>query len=71
LPAGGDAETLVRHGAGTTSYARETHGLDAELGDQLRTDFADDLATNVTVVIPDAGESRQRTGVVTQPSSPR
>ena len=26
-----------------------------QVGDQLRTDFADNLATNVTIVIPDAG----------------
>jgi cyclic beta-1,2-glucan synthetase len=31
LPAGGDAETLVRHGAGYTTYARESHGLVQEL----------------------------------------
>jgi cyclic beta-1,2-glucan synthetase len=27
LPAGSDAETLVRHGAGYTTYTRESHGL--------------------------------------------
>ena len=31
LPAGSDAETLVRHGAGYTTYARESHGLVQEL----------------------------------------
>jgi cyclic beta-1,2-glucan synthetase len=31
LPAGGDAETLVRHGAGYTTYTRESHGLVQEL----------------------------------------
>jgi cyclic beta-1,2-glucan synthetase len=31
LPAGGDAETLVRHGAGCTTYERESHGLVQEL----------------------------------------
>ncbi len=31
LPAGGDAETLVRHGAGYTTYVRESHGLEQEL----------------------------------------
>jgi cyclic beta-1,2-glucan synthetase len=31
LPAGGDAETIVRHGAGYTSYTRESHGLVQEL----------------------------------------
>jgi cyclic beta-1,2-glucan synthetase len=31
LPAGGDGETLVRHGAGYTTYVRETHGLEQEL----------------------------------------
>jgi cyclic beta-1,2-glucan synthetase len=31
LPAGGDAETLVRHGAGYTTYSRESHGLAQEL----------------------------------------
>jgi cyclic beta-1,2-glucan synthetase len=31
LPAGRDAETIVRHGAGYTSYARESQGLEQEL----------------------------------------
>ncbi len=31
LPAGADAETLVRHGAGYTTYARVTHGLEQEM----------------------------------------
>ncbi len=31
LPAGKDAETLVRHGAGYTTYTRESHGLVQEL----------------------------------------
>ena len=31
LPAGGDAETLVRHGVGYTTYTRESHGLVQEL----------------------------------------
>ena len=31
LPAGGDAETLVHHGAGYTRYRRESHGLEQEL----------------------------------------
>ncbi len=31
-----------------------TSGSARQVGNQLRTDFADDLATNVTVVIPDA-----------------
>jgi cyclic beta-1,2-glucan synthetase len=31
LPAGRDAETLVRHGAGYTRYARESEGLEQEL----------------------------------------
>ena len=31
LPAGGDAETLVRHGMGYTTYTRESHGLVQEL----------------------------------------
>ena len=31
LPAGGDGETRVRHGAGYTSYTRDTHGLEQEL----------------------------------------
>ena len=31
LPAGRDAETLVRHGAGYTTYERESHGLQQEL----------------------------------------
>ncbi len=31
LPAGDDGETLVRHGAGYTTYVRETHGLEQEL----------------------------------------
>jgi cyclic beta-1,2-glucan synthetase len=31
LPAGGEGETLVRHGAGYTTYARESHGLVQEL----------------------------------------
>ncbi|HEY8040702.1 MAG TPA: glucoamylase family protein [Polyangiaceae bacterium] len=30
-PAGGDAGTLVRHGAGYTSYSRESHGVEQEL----------------------------------------
>jgi cyclic beta-1,2-glucan synthetase len=30
-PAGGDAETLVRHGMGYTTYTRESHGLVQEL----------------------------------------
>jgi putative drug exporter of the RND superfamily len=33
-----------------------------QVGDQLRTDFADDLATNVTVVIPDASGITQYLG---------
>ncbi|HXN31081.1 MAG TPA: hypothetical protein VN894_04435, partial [Polyangiaceae bacterium] len=31
LPAGRDAETLVRHGVGYTAYARESHGLEQRL----------------------------------------
>ncbi len=31
LPAGGDVETLVRHGMGYTTYSRESHGLVQEL----------------------------------------
>ena len=31
LPAGGDAETLVHHGPGYTTYTRESHGLVQEL----------------------------------------
>ncbi len=31
LPAGKDADTLVRHGAGYTTYTRESHGLVQEL----------------------------------------
>ena len=31
LPAGRDAETLVRHGAGYTTYARSSHGLEQKL----------------------------------------
>ena len=31
LPAGRDAQTLVRHGAGYTTYERESHGLEQEL----------------------------------------
>ena len=31
LPAGGEAETTVRHGAGYTTYTRESHGLVQEL----------------------------------------
>ncbi len=31
LPAGGDADTRVNHGAGYTTYTRETHGLEQEL----------------------------------------
>ncbi len=31
LPAGGTAQTLVRHGAGYTTYERESHGLVQEL----------------------------------------
>jgi cyclic beta-1,2-glucan synthetase len=31
LPAGREAETLVRHGAGYTTYTRESHGLRQEL----------------------------------------
>ncbi len=31
LPAGSDAETLVRHGVGYTTYTRESHGLVQEL----------------------------------------
>jgi len=31
LPAGGDVETIVRHGVGYTKYVRESHGLEEEL----------------------------------------
>lgn len=31
LPAGGDVETTVHHGAGYTTYVRESHGLQQEL----------------------------------------
>jgi cyclic beta-1,2-glucan synthetase len=31
LPAGGEAETIVRHGAGYTSFQRASHGLEQEL----------------------------------------
>jgi len=31
LPAGNNAETLVRHGVGYTTYVRRSHGLDQEL----------------------------------------